>query len=80
MVDGDTVIEHLNVFITLVSQLISIDIRMEEEYKCIAFISSLLDSWEDLVVAIGSSTKTTLKFEDVVASLLSKEMRRKYRC
>ena len=29
------------------------------------------------VVAIGSSTKSTLNFEDIVASLLSEEMRRK---
>jgi hypothetical protein len=30
-----------------------------------------------LVVAIGSTTQSTLKFEDVVASLLLEEMRRK---
>ena len=32
-----------------------------------------------MVVAIGSSTKSTLKFEDIVASLLSEEIRRKSR-
>jgi hypothetical protein len=36
-----------------------------------------LDSWDNLVVAIGSTTQSTLKYEDVVASLLSKEMRQK---
>ena len=40
-------------------------------------VLSLLDLWDNLVVPIGSSTKSTLKFEDVVASLLSGEMRRK---
>ena len=30
-----------------------------------------------MVVAIGSSTNSTLKFEDVVTPLLSEEMRRK---
>ena len=44
---------------------------------CITLICSLLDSWDNLVVEIGSRTKSTLKFEDIVASLLSKEMRRK---
>ena len=35
------------------------------------------DSWDNLVVEIGSTTQSTLKYEDVVASLLSEEMRRK---
>jgi hypothetical protein len=77
MEDGDSMTDHLNVFNTLVSQLISIDIKMEEEDKCITLLCSLPDSWDNLVVAIGSSTKSTLKFEDIVPSLLSKEMRRK---
>jgi hypothetical protein len=34
-----------------------------------------LDSWDNLVVAIGSMTLSTLKFEDVDASLLLEEMR-----
>ena len=50
---------------------------MEEEDKCITLLCSLLDSWDNLVVAIGSSTKSALKFEDIVSSLLSEEMRRK---
>ena len=55
----------------------SIDIKMEEEDKCITLLCSLPDSWDNVVVAIGSSTKFALKFENVVSSLLSKEMRRK---
>ncbi|WP_156294609.1 C2HC-type zinc finger protein, partial [Serratia oryzae] len=34
-------------------------------------------SWDNRVVAIGSGTKFALKFEDIVSSLLSEEMRRK---
>jgi hypothetical protein len=37
---------------------------------------SFPNSWDSLVVAIGSNA-TTLKFDDVVSSLLSEEMRRK---
>ena len=78
MEDGDSMKEHLNVFNTLAIQLIFVDINMEEEDKCITLLCSLPDSWDNLVVAIGSSTKSTLKFEDIVSSLLSEEMRRKY--
>ena len=77
MEDGDFVTDNLNVFNTLVSQLVSIDIKMVEEDTCITLLCSLLDSWDNLVVAIGSSTKSALKFEDIVSSLLSEEMRRK---
>jgi hypothetical protein len=36
----------------------------------------LPDSWDSLVLAIGSNT-ISLKFDEVVSSLLSEEMRRK---
>jgi hypothetical protein len=75
MEDGDYVTEHLNAFNTLVSQLVSVNITIAKEDKCITLLCSLLDSWDNLVVAIGSTTQSTLKYEDVVASLLSKEMR-----
>jgi hypothetical protein len=77
MEDGDSMTEHLNAFNTLVSQLGSVNITIVEEDKCITLLCSLPDSWDNLVVAIGSTTQSTLKYEDVVASLLSEEMRKK---
>jgi len=53
-----------------------VDINIIDEEKCINLLCSLPDSWDSLVVAIGSN-KNTLALEDVVSSLLSKEMRRK---
>jgi hypothetical protein len=73
--DGDFVTEHLNAFNTLVSQLVSVNITIAEEDKCISLLCSLPDSWENLFVAIGSTTQSTLKYEDVVSSLLFEEMR-----
>jgi hypothetical protein len=66
----------LNAFNIVVSQLVSVEIKISDEYKCISLLSSLPDSWDSLVVAIGSNT-TSLKFDEVVSSLLSEEMRQK---
>jgi hypothetical protein len=74
MRDGDSVAEHLNSFNIVVSQLVSVEIKILDEDKCISLPCSLLDSWDSLVVAICSNT-TSLNFDEVVSSLLSEEMR-----
>jgi hypothetical protein len=76
MNEGSSVIEHLNVLNTIISQLYFEDIKITEEDKCIILLCSFRDLWDSLVVAIESNA-TTLSLEYVVASLLSKEMRRK---
>jgi hypothetical protein len=77
MEDGDSMTEHLNAFNTLVSQVVFVNITIVEEDKCITLLCSMPNSWDNLVVEIGSTTQSTLKYEDVVSSLLSEEMRRK---
>jgi hypothetical protein len=67
---------HMNTFNTLVSRLLSFEIKISNEDKCISLLCSLPDSCDSLVVAIGIN-KTTLIFNDVVSSLLSEEMRQK---
>jgi hypothetical protein len=70
MRDGDSVAEHLNAFNTVVSQLLSIEIKISDEDKCISLLCSLPYSWDSLVVAIGSNINS-LKFVEVASSLLS---------
>jgi hypothetical protein len=69
MRDGDSVEEHLNAFNTVVSQLVYVEIKISDEDKCISLLCSLPDSWDILVVAIGSNT-SALKFDEVLSSLL----------
>eukprot|EP00253_Pinus_taeda_P025644 PITA_25644 len=44
------------------------------EDKCISLLCSLPDSWDSLVIAIGSNA-TALQFDEIVSSLLMEEMR-----
>ena len=74
MRDGDSVAKHLNAFNIVISQLVSVEIKISDEDKCISLLCSLPDLWDSLVVAIGSNT-TAFKFDRVVSSLLSEEMR-----
>jgi len=74
MKDGDLVIEHLNEFNTMVSQLVSIDIKILDQDKCISFLCSLLDSWDSLVITMCSNA-IALQFDEIVSSFLTKEMR-----
>ena len=76
MKDGDSVTEHLNTFNTMVSKLLSVDIKISDEDKCISLLCSLPDSWDSLVIAIGSNA-TALQFDEIASSLLTEEMRQK---
>ena len=76
MKDGDSMTEHLSVFNTVVCQLSSIDIKISDEDKCISLLCSLPDSWDSLVITIGSNA-TALQFDEIVSSLLTDEMRQK---
>jgi hypothetical protein len=44
MRDGELVVEHLNAFNTVASQLVSIEIKISNEDNCINLMCSLLDS------------------------------------
>eukprot|EP00253_Pinus_taeda_P034781 PITA_34781 len=74
MKDGDSVTEHLNAFNIVLSQLSYVDIQISYEDKCISLLCSLQDSWDSLVIAIGSNA-TALQFDKIVSALLMEEMR-----
>ena len=68
--------KHLNAFNTMVSQLLSVNIKISYEDKCNSFLCSLPYLWDSLVIAIGSNA-TALQFDEIVSALLTEEMRRK---
>ena len=66
--------KHLNAFNTVVRQLLSVNIKISVEDKCISLLCSLPDSWDSLVIGIGSNA-IALQFDEIVSSLLTEEMR-----
>ena len=76
MKEGGYISENLESFNMLMTHLTSIGVWMDEEERYQILLCSFPNSWDSLVMAIGS-TVVILKMEDIVGSLLSEEMRRK---
>jgi hypothetical protein len=79
MSKGGSVADHLNEFNMVTNQLSSIKVEFDDEVRALLILFSLLESWNDLVMAISNyvSGSSTLKFDDVVGVILSEEMRQK---
>jgi hypothetical protein len=73
MGEGILVTKFLNLFNTVIIQLSFVDIKITEEEKCVSLLCYFLDSWDSLVMDIGSNT-TTLALEYVVGYILLEEM------
>ena len=76
--DGSSMAEHLNTFQGLISQTVSLDIPLANEVLTLLLLGSLPDSWETLVVTLGTATQQKeLTLDMLKSSLLHEEARRK---
>jgi hypothetical protein len=76
MKEGTKIVDHLNVFNTLICQLSSMDVMYEYEDKEVTLVCSLLESWDHLVTTMWFSSTDSIDYETVVGALLSEEMRK----
>ncbi|MCO5593863.1 hypothetical protein L7F22_047881 [Adiantum nelumboides] len=78
MKEGGTVSGHLNEFNIIFSQLTLQGLNFDEEIKCIFLLCNLPLSWDKFCTAISNSAPNiNLMYNDVVGSLVMKEIRRK---
>jgi hypothetical protein len=77
MPEGGPVSDHLNDFNMLTNQLSSVGVKFDVEVSDILILCSFIESWNILVIVVSNfvSSSNTLKFDDVVGVILSKEMR-----
>ena len=79
MIEGGSVVDHLNEFNTITSHLSSMGINLDEEIRALLIFYSLLESWNGMVMAVNNSIfgSNTLKFDDVIGVILIEETCRK---
>ena len=78
MSEGGSVIDHINEFSMIVSQLSSVEINFEDEIKALILMSSLSESWDTVVAAISSSRGfDKLKFDEIRDVVLSKSIHKR---
>ena len=76
--DGSSMAKHLNTFQGLISQTVSLDIPLANEVLTLLLLGSLPDSWETLVVTLGTATQQKeLTLDTLKSSLLHQEAWRK---
>jgi hypothetical protein len=76
MKEGTKIVDHLNVFNTLICQLSSMEVKYEDEDKAVTLLCSFPESWDHLVTTMWFNTTDAIDYDIVVGALLSEEMRK----
>ena len=69
----DNGVEHLNFFNKVISKLLAVDVKIDEEDKVLILISSLLESYDHIIATILYD-KETLILKEITSTLLSNEI------
>jgi hypothetical protein len=77
MKEGTKIVDHLNVFNTLISQLTAMEVKFDDEDKAIMLLCSLPESWDHMVTTVWFNTTDAIDYDTIVGALLCEEMRKK---
>ena len=75
--DGSSMAKHMNAFQGLIHQATSLEVPLADEVLALFLLGSLPDSWETLVVTLGTAwpERKRLSLARVKSSLLDEEAR-----
>ena len=76
MFERGIAIDHINGFSALIIQLGFVDISFDNEFKALTLLSSLLESWNALVVVVRNSMGLPKLTKDHVVGLILSETRK----
>ena len=76
MNERTAVLEHLNFFNNVISDLLAVDVKINEEDKTLILLSSLPESYDHIVTTMLYGTKTLI-LEEVTLTLLSNKIRKR---
>ena len=76
MNEETVVLEHLNFFNKIINELLSVDVKIDEEDKVLIVLSSLSQSYNH-IVTIMLYGKKTLILKEVTSTLLSNKIRKR---
>ncbi|KAJ8619267.1 hypothetical protein MRB53_027796 [Persea americana] len=76
MEEGCDLTEHMNTFNGMISDLLRLDVKFDDEERSLLLLNSLCDSYEHFVTTLLYG-KETLNFEKVTQDIISNAARRK---
>ena len=75
--DGNNMVEHISYLQGSANKFVAMKMNIDDEMQTSLLLSSLLDSWETLIVTVSNSTPNgILTMESVKDSLLNEKARR----
>ena len=75
MAEGSDLVQHVNLFNQIISDLLRINVKFDEEDKALMLLTSLPTSYEHLVTTLLWG-KETLETEEVTTALLAYNQRK----
>ena len=70
MQEGSDLAQHVNVFNQIITDLVRLDVKIEDEDRAMILLCSLLSSYEHLVTTLTYG-KETIKVEEITIALLA---------
>nr|GFA06892.1 retrovirus-related Pol polyprotein from transposon TNT 1-94 [Tanacetum cinerariifolium] len=76
--EGASVADHVNEFRSILSWLMSVDIKFSDEVQALLLLSLMLESWSGTVTVVSRSIGSTkLKFDNIHDLIIVEDIRKK---